>query len=1413
MANDMDLQLSFSYSKKELDALLSEMQKEVEKAEIDPDITGDVKAQLAEFKKQINSFAKSVQKDFDKISAIQLDSKAFEKYTKTTDKRLSNLEITVSSVIDTLSRVDNSTDLSKIGAAFDTLRTKVQGSNDAILELLKATDGIGTNITIAPLNKEDVDNYIANVKELSKIIDEIPPIKISSDDDIKKLKDDYIEADIIVSDLEEKLESLGDNTSSREYLETEKDLLTAMTKRVQLAEQIVDQTYEHKKLVSSNFLNNEIREIQGVADNYEIVEEAIQQYIEKLKAIRKGGNYDIVPQENLNVGEITNQGAINTRIKLRITTTSDEMYRIIKDRLDDVQKKLRNKAIIVPIRYSLRAEKESSKDNLALTDKEIKEAQKSNEEIFFDFGKQYEKIRKRSLDVATKQAKDSIKEVQNTFDSNPIHLSFDIPEVEKEKLASVNLGSNINIVAQIDKMKERAKELAESLEEVQKAQEEVIKLQEELESQKNGLGKATDNSVYSSVSQENADKNARKNAAKKSKAELENEIKEYQSQMEELRSKLQTEIFDKKPLNVKLEVSPNEIDSVRDKIEKGVTKNSFDISTPLKEAQTLATEVVETLNALKNIKISVGGSSSVNDLGNLESQLNGILGFSKQIVDSLDKVKTAINGLNSAGKNTKQVSTDFGEILQKMDSMIAKADELANGFKADISAIHGTITNLSTTETDLSKLETTLTSVWELLLKVINSLDGLKVSLNNNNLNTYESQWKSIVKTFHSVADYADDIDLRKNKQQLEEMLRAYKKYKDEGGSGSFANITDNIDTLNKLQEISYKINGTGFDIFKDLDKLNTDELVEAQSILQKLDTTLSSITSSLQSINGLDKVSSVFKALAVNDNSYSKIERLPDLLKEVAEKVHEIDALPTSGFIEQLSKITAQADGLTALADVLRKSQKEIEATMRVMDENSGNKSLLKEQIKIMEKYQKQYDKALNKSDSDEYVTSLKKTEEILGNIVKLQSLENVTSEHIEEARQYNTLLEAELTNQKNILEIEKQRKKESEAAEKANQNTLKNNLKTQLGVSQGYERNYSRSWGFGSIEANYLSAYSTELTEIKSTLAEINVIRERFNSGNYLESDLTLLNDYNKRLEEQFEELAKIDKSSKNSQRTNLINKIGKYLEKNTHLTEEARKQLSLYLAELSSKTELPHKRLQDIAADFNRIQYTSRMAGREGTNFLDAIRNKLKYGWAESIAAFFSFYDIVRYIREVSGTVTELNSSLIELAKVSDTSIGELYANFGDFRDIAKDTGGTINDIINATASWSRNGFSLPESKELARLSSIFQNIGDGITADQSNEYLVSILKGFNLEAKDTMSVMDSINNVANNAASSVANIGEALERSSSAFGAANTDLNEAVALLTTSNEVLQNPETVGGCAPTCTVMYIIKSSYIG
>lgn len=195
------------------------------------------------------------------------------------------------------------------------------------------------------------------------------------------------------------------------------------------------------------------------------------------------------------------------------------------------------------------------------------------------------------------------------------------------------------------------------------------------------------------------------------------------------------------------------------------------------------------------------------------------------------------------------------------------------------------------------------------------------------------------------------------------------------------------------------------------------------------------------------------------------------------------------------------------------------------------------------------------------------------------------------------------------------------------------------------------------------------------------------------------------------------------------------------------------------------------------------------------MDTFGKRLSWMNADLFARFFSFNDIIRYSRELINVVESVDTSMKELQKVTGETDSTMQDAFSVSANTAKSLGSSITDVVDSTADWARLGYSLPDAENLAKTTTMYQNIAKGITQESASEYMVSTLQGFHIAADQSESVLDAINEVANNYAIDQAGIGEALERSAASFNASGTSLNEAIALVTATNETLQNPETVG------------------
>ena len=329
----------------------------------------------------------------------------------------------------------------------------------------------------------------------------------------------------------------------------------------------------------------------------------------------------------------------------------------------------------------------------------------------------------------------------------------------------------------------------------------------------------------------------------------------------------------------------------------------------------------------------------------------------------------------------------------------------------------------------------------------------------------------------------------------------------------------------------------------------------------------------------------------------------------------------------------------------------------------------------------------------------------------------------------------------------------------------------------------------------------FSDKLSSFNSSLNDLKNLSSSISNGEFVKQEQI---DSFKRLTQNAEEAQKALKNMSASEKgmksvsvQKEIDKINQLLRENTRYSKEAKIELRSLITQLMSGD--PAVNLEAIHTKVMEIKNAEELAGRAGKNFFDILASKSYYGFIGQMQSYLSmyvgFYGMMNSIKGISSAVIQLNSDITELSKVSSATSDQIYDDFSSYADIAKDIGGTISDTISATADWSRNGYSIPDSKELARVALLYKNVGDGIDIDSANKSLISTLRGFEMEADEAEKIIDIYNNVSNNEPIDSGGIGEAMQRSAASFNAANTSLQESVALISTTNSVVQNPEKVG------------------
>lgn len=204
---------------------------------------------------------------------------------------------------------------------------------------------------------------------------------------------------------------------------------------------------------------------------------------------------------------------------------------------------------------------------------------------------------------------------------------------------------------------------------------------------------------------------------------------------------------------------------------------------------------------------------------------------------------------------------------------------------------------------------------------------------------------------------------------------------------------------------------------------------------------------------------------------------------------------------------------------------------------------------------------------------------------------------------------------------------------------------------------------------------------------------------------------------------------------------------------------------------------------------------MAESAGERFTRMFSEKIGY-----VAIALLMNQVKNGLRQIYANVVELDTGMTELKKVTDET-DETYQRFLDgAASRAKALGSTMSNVVNATASFARLGYSLDEATELADAAVVYAHVGDEVESiDEASNSVISTMQAFGVEAKDVMSIVDKFNTIGNKFAISSGGAGEAMQRSAAAMQAAGNNIDETLALIASMNTVLQNPESVGGVRP--------------
>lgn len=267
----------------------------------------------------------------------------------------------------------------------------------------------------------------------------------------------------------------------------------------------------------------------------------------------------------------------------------------------------------------------------------------------------------------------------------------------------------------------------------------------------------------------------------------------------------------------------------------------------------------------------------------------------------------------------------------------------------------------------------------------------------------------------------------------------------------------------------------------------------------------------------------------------------------------------------------------------------------------------------------------------------------------------------------------------------------------------------------------------------------------------------------------------------------------SNGDNRRISFVNELNNYLQKNTAMTKQSKQQIIEWINTLNSADDMTEGTFDNLMAQFKGLDAELRAANKLGLSWADKFKQAVEKfgGWAIATGSVMEMWNL---FRRMPKEVYNIDTSMTSLYKVTDETEKKYTEFLNNASSKAQDLGRSISGLVEQTADWAKLGFDIDQASELAQISSIYSNVGEVDDATAVSD-LVTAMKSFNIEASDSITIVDSLNKLGNEFATDSAALGEGLKKSASALSLAGNDINQTLAMITGGTEITQNASEMG------------------
>ena len=116
-----------------------------------------------------------------------------------------------------------------------------------------------------------------------------------------------------------------------------------------------------------------------------------------------------------------------------------------------------------------------------------------------------------------------------------------------------------------------------------------------------------------------------------------------------------------------------------------------------------------------------------------------------------------------------------------------------------------------------------------------------------------------------------------------------------------------------------------------------------------------------------------------------------------------------------------------------------------------------------------------------------------------------------------------------------------------------------------------------------------------------------------------------------------------------------------------------------------------------------------------------------------------------------------------------------------------------MIEAATEFKKSGYTDEQSLELGKVALMYTNVADEqLNAGEAANFMIAQMKAFNIQAEDSIKIIDALNETSNNYAVSSVDLANSIGKVSATMAAGDTTYEQTLGLLTSITEITRNAD---------------------